>query len=189
MLKYTISVLGATWLSLASLAFCAEEPPKPTVPSAEVKDAPITIDTSTVGRFAKGMSWHLNVNSAGQAELTIETFPKPTVKRFKVPKDRMAEFRKALFEEHFFELASEYGEQVPDSSTQTLTVEAGPRANTVKVYYLMNWVYHDNAKLREPSRAVRLLVMLRGWIDDPQAVDLRRYYRMVLEAAKDQKSR
>ncbi len=186
MRKYTIFVLGAIWLLLASLVFCAEETPKPAVQSAQLKDAPITIDTSTVGRFTKGMSWHLNVNSPGQAELTIETFPKPTVKRFNVPKDRMAEFRKALFDERFFELASEYGQQVVDGSTKTLTVKAGERTNTVKVYFLMNWVHYDKAKLREPSRAVRLLVMLRGWIDDPQAVDLRKYDRMVLDAARKQ---
>lgn len=34
------------------------------------------------------------------------------------------------------------------------------------------------------SRAVRISVLIRGWFDDPEAVDLRRYDRMVLDAAK-----
>ena len=43
----------------------------------------------------------------------------------------------------------------------------------------------DKAKLREPSRAVRLLVMVRGWFDEAEAVDEREYDKMVLDAAKE----
>jgi hypothetical protein len=135
MSKSVVSIIAAMRLVLVGGMGCAEEPVKPAVASAQVKDAPITIETSTVGRFAKGKSWHLSVNSAGQAELKIKTYPKSTVKRFDVPKARMAEFRKALIEERFFELASEYGEEVIDGSTQTLTVKAGEQTNTVKIHF------------------------------------------------------
>ncbi len=73
---------------------------------------------------------------------------------------------------------------MPDGSTQTLTVKAGKKTRTVNIHFLMNWVQHDKAKLQEPSRAVRLLVMLRGWFEDTQAIDLRKYDRMVLDAVK-----
>jgi len=33
------------------------------------------------------------------------------------------------------------------------------------------------------------MAMLRGWIDDPQAVDLRKYDQMVLDAARKQAGR
>ena len=36
---------------------------------AHADDEPITLSVGTAGRFAKGYSWHLSVNSAGQAEL------------------------------------------------------------------------------------------------------------------------
>lgn len=182
--KSAVSIIVVIGLAAVFSVFCAEPSPKSAVTSVQLDDAPLTIATSTVGDFAKGNYWHLSVNSAGQAELTIETFPKRTSKRFDVSTEQIAEFRKALVEECFFELESEYGEHVPDGSTQSITVAAGPSSNTVKIHFLMNWVHGDKAKLREPSRAVRLLVMLRGWFDDERAVDLRKYDQMVLDAVK-----
>jgi hypothetical protein len=170
---------------VAVLATAADSPRKPTVTAAELKDAPLTISVSTVGRFAKGHSWHLSVNSAGQAEVTIDSFPDRTVKRFQVSKEQLAEFRNALAEQRFFELHGEYGQQVPDGSEDSLTVVAGNHTNTVKLHFLMNWVHTDKAKLREPSRAVRLIVLVRGWFDAPEAVDLRKYDKMVLDAVKE----
>lgn len=147
-------------------------------------DSPLTLQASTVGRFGQGHSWHLNVDSAGQAELKIETYP-VIVKRFQITAEQMAEFRKALTDERFFELGPEYGDLVVDGSVDSLSVSTGPHTHTVKVHFLMNWVHSDRAKLREPSRAVRLLVMIRGWFDEPEAVDLRKYDKMVLDAAQD----
>jgi hypothetical protein len=158
---------------------------KPAVTPAQLEDAPLTIAVSTVGLFAKGNSWHLSVNSAGQAELTIDSFSEPTRKQFQVSKEQMAEFRKVLGNERFFELASEYGQLVPDGSEQSITVTAGRHSHTVKVHYLMNWVRTDKAKLREPSRAVRLLVLVRGWFEESAAVDQREYDKLVLDAAKE----
>jgi hypothetical protein len=49
----------------------------------------------------------------------------------------------------------------------------------------MNWVRTDKPMLREPSRVVRLLVLVRGWFEETEAVDLREFDRLVLEAAKE----
>jgi hypothetical protein len=180
---------------LALVAVCAAggcETPKPVVTPAQLEDAPLTISVSTVGVFANGRPWDLSVNSAGQAELTIGTSPLPVSaardpirKQFQVSKEQMAEFRKALADEKFFELAGEYGERVPDGSEQVVTVAAGRHANTVRVHFLGNWLAaKDKAKLREPARAVRLLVLVRGWFDEAEAVDHREWDRRVLDVAK-----
>jgi len=168
------------------------ETPKPAVTADQLEDVPLTISVSENGMFAKGRPWHLSVNSAGQAELTLGFSPFPVGKardtirkQFQVSKEQMAEFRKALVDERFFELAGEYGEQVPDGSEQVVTVTAGRHANTVRLHFLMNWVAaKDKAKLREPARAVRLLVLVRGWLDEAEAVDHRESDRRVLEVAK-----
>jgi len=168
------------------------ETPKPAVTAAQLEDVPLTISVSTDGVFAKGRPWHLRVDSAGQAELTLgfSPFPvgkgrDPIRKQFQVSKEQMAEFRKALADERFFELAGEYGERVPDGSERVVTVAAGRHANTVRVHFLMNWVAaKDKAKLQEPARAVRLLVLVRGWFDAEEAVDHREYDRRVLDAVK-----
>jgi hypothetical protein len=177
--------MAVTVTVVAFLAAAADPLRKPAVTAAELKDAPLTISASTVGRFARGHSWHLKVNPAGRAELSIETFPDRTVKQFQVSKEQLSEFRSALAEERFFELNGDYGEQVVDGSEKSLTVAAGNHTNTVKVHFLMNWAHSDKAKLREPSRAVRLLVLVRGWFDAADAVDLRKYDKIVLDAAKE----
>jgi hypothetical protein len=63
-------------------------------------------------------------------------------------------------------------------------VAVGRHAKTVKVHFLMNCVHTDKVRLREPSRAVRLLILVRRWFHEPLALDLRKYDKMVLDAAK-----
>jgi hypothetical protein len=159
--------------------------PERTVTLPEARDEPLTIAMSTVGRFSEGYSWYLSMNSAGQAQLTIHTFPQPTRREFAVSVEQLASLRKVLKDERFFELADEYGEIVPDGSTDTITVTAGQVTRCAKVHYLMNWVYSDHAKLREPSRAVRVGLEIRNWFDDAKAVDLRKFDQMVLDAARE----
>jgi hypothetical protein len=151
-----------------------------------ISDEPMTIAASCVGDFAEGRSWHLSVNSVGEAQLTIPNFPETKHRKFVVPPQKLEELRNALEEERFFDLAGEYGQLVPDGSTKSITVTVGDRSNSVKLHFLMNWVHGDKAKLREPSRAVRILMMIRDWFDDPEAVDLRQYDRLILDAAKGQ---
>jgi hypothetical protein len=155
------------------------------VPLSALDDQPLTLAASNVGDFAKGYSWYLSVNSAGKAELTIDTEHGKLRRQFEIPGDQRSALRRALADESFFELADEYGQRVPSGSTQTLTITAGDRVHSVQVHFLMNWVVHnDKDRLREPARAVRLLVLVRGWFADPEAVDLRKYDQKVLEAAE-----
>jgi hypothetical protein len=151
---------------------------------AQLERAPLTIAVSTEGDFGTGRSWYLSVNSARQAELTIMTSNR-ICKKFEVTKEQLEEFRKALLDARFFELDREYGEHVEDGSERAVTVTAGRFTNTVRVNFLMNWVHNDKAKLRDPSRVVRLLVLLRGWLAEAEAVDLRKYDQMVLDAIKE----
>jgi hypothetical protein len=145
-------------------------------------DKPLTISASTIGRFREGCSWYLSVNSAGQAQVTLESVANRRRRNIIISVEQLGSFRKALLEVRFFELAGEYGEVVPDGSIQTLAVTLGDRTKSVRIYYLMNWVANDRAKLHEPSRAVRLLMMVRDWIKDAEAVDLRPYDQKVLDA-------
>jgi hypothetical protein len=126
------------------------------------------------------------VDSAGAAVLKIDSFPNSKERKFKISKVQIDRFRKALAHERFFDLADEYGDHVFDSSTTTMTISLGGTKKTVVLTYLMNWVRSDPAKLKEPSRAIRVLHVIREWFDDPEAVDLRKYERMEAEAAKSQ---
>lgn len=168
MLRLTLSVVLV--LAVSASAKAADE-------------SPLTVAVSSVGNFAKGGPWYLSLNSAGKAELTIEPGigqPNRIRRQFDVTPDQLAEFRKALDSEKFFELADEYGERVPDGSIQTLTIVRGGRAKSVKLQFLMNWVIaNDKEKLREPSRAIRLLVLTSGWINDPEINDPKFYQRVL----------
>jgi hypothetical protein len=113
----------------------------------------------------------------------IDTYPR-TTRQFDVSKERLTVLRTSLLNERFFELSDDYGQRVPNGSTTTVTVTAGDQTKMVKLHFLMNWVHNDKAKLREPSRAVRVLLIIRDWFEDVEAVDLRRYDRMVLEASR-----
>jgi hypothetical protein len=160
--------------------------------SAKAADeSPLTVAVSNVGNFAKGGPWYLSVNSAGKAELTIEPGigqPKRIQRQFDVTQDQLAEFRKALDREKFFDLAEEYGQRVPDGSIQTLTVVRGGRAKSIKLQFLMNWVVaNDKEKLRDPSRAIRLLVLISGWINDSEINDPK-FYQRVLDVVSAKKA-
>lgn len=163
--------------------------PESSVPEAKLRQAPLTIASSTVGRFSKGYSWYLSVNSAGQAQLTIDTSPTPVRRTFVVSSEQLAELRKVLLDERFFELKEEYGEVVPDGSIRTVTVTVGDETRSVRLHFLMNWAQNDRTKLREPCRAVRVGLVIRKWFDDAEAVDLRKYDKIILEAVeKEEKS-
>ena len=151
----------------------------------QLQNDPLTISASSIGRFANGHSWYLSVNSAGRAEITINTYPERTRREFQVPNEQLDTLRAVLLQERFFDLGDEYGERVPDGSTDTLTITAGDVTKTVRIRFLMNWVQSDRARLREPSRAVRIMVLIRGWFSDAEAVDLRPYDRRVLDAVKE----
>jgi hypothetical protein len=149
----------------------------------QIEHGPLSISASEIGMFSKGDSWELQVRPNGKA--TLDIFFGKKKREFEISKTQLDELRKALVKERFFDLADEYGQLVADGSTTTVTVSVDGKTKTVALKFLMNWVHdHDAAaKLQEPSRAIRVLNVIRGWFNDPDAVDLRKYDRMVLDAA------
>jgi hypothetical protein len=145
---------------------------------------PISVVASTTGRFAQGLrSWHLSVNSARRAHLTISSYPKPQSREFDIAPEQINQLSELLDKEQFFNLKGEYGERVVDGSTDTITIVRGDVARTVSIHFLMNWVDTDPSKLREPARAVRVFGLVRTWFDDKDAVNLKRYDDILLKAA------
>jgi hypothetical protein len=189
MIRCKVLAICITAMMFAPFAAMAQ-PPRLHVSELipDIFDGPLSISASEFGNFSRGHSWTLDVNEAGKATLTISTSPKALKREFKISKSQLKELRKTLANERFFELKHYYGELVPDGSETTITIAAGKTKNTVALRFLMNWVHSDVAKLEEPARAIRVLHVIRGWFDDPEAVDLRRYDRMVLDAIDRRKS-
>ena len=150
--------------------------------SAPALGGPISLSLSNEGDFADGWSWKLDVSPDGDADLTIRSFPNQTKRSFTVTDAQLEELRAILVRESFFDLKGQYGEIVPDGSTQTLTVTCGTAKKSVQLNFLMNWVHGDPGRLVEPARAVRVWMHVRRWFDDADAVNLGRYDQMVLDA-------
>lgn len=146
--------------------------------------APLTIAVSTTGRFAKGKSWYLSANSAGNAELTIATRPTVTRRQFELSSSQMNDLRSALTTERFLDLREEYGKEIFDGSAATVSITMGSVTRTVKILHLMSDLNECPEELREPSRALRILLIVRGWFGDEEAADLRQSYRKMIDAVK-----
>jgi hypothetical protein len=151
------------------------------LPSAsDIATKPITIVARE--ESASRYPWSFRVNSNGKAELGIG-FDFERKRPFTVSDEHLQELRKLLIRERFFELGDEYGERVLDGSEDILTITMGQSTKTVRIGFLMNWVSSERAKLREPARAIRVWMLVRGWFSDPDVADLRKYDQMVLDAA------
>ncbi|MES2793722.1 MAG: hypothetical protein V4719_29175 [Planctomycetota bacterium] len=105
--------------------------------------------------------------------MIIDTFPKEISREFQISEEKWSAFREVLVREGYFELAEEYGDNVFDSGTEVITVQIGDQKKTIRLYFLLNWVSKNNAKLAESRRAVRVFTFVRDWFDDADAVDLR----------------
>jgi hypothetical protein len=108
MARFTVAWLACGFV-MAIVFMAASKSREPKVSAVELENAPLALEVSTVGRFAEGRSWHLSVNSAGSAELTINTFPESTHKRFQATEEQLAKFRKALREERFLNWTTSMG--------------------------------------------------------------------------------
>ncbi len=150
--------------------------------AADIAKNPITVVASEESVWRE--PWTFRVNSAGAAQLTIGAHPQRT-SSFAVSKDQLDQLRKLLIQERFFDLGEEYGESAVDSSIHTLTIKIGNVTKTVRLRFLMNWVNYDKPKLREPARAVRVWMLIRGWFQDSDVTDLHKYDQMVLDAANN----
>lgn len=134
-----------------------------------------------VETFAPQGAWQLDVEQDGTAQLAIDSFSKPVNRKFTVSAKQLADLRELLIDQKFFELKlkSEYGDLVTDGSTRTITVALGGVRKTVT----LNFLRADPSKVVEPARALRVWALVRGWFNDPQAVDLRQYDQRVIDAA------
>jgi hypothetical protein len=159
--------------------------PRDTPSDAMTREGPMTVVLSTWGDFALGSSWDLTVNSSGKAELTISSVPQDVRTTFDVPADQLVKLRELLISEQFFALGEGYGETVADSSTRSITISVGPYTKTVRLNYLGNWLQFDKSMLIEPARAMRVMTLVRGWFDHAEAVDLRKYDQVILDAVDD----
>jgi hypothetical protein len=154
----------------------------------QIERDPLTISASESGMFQKGYSWELHVDTTGKARLTIWSSPDPKKREFQLSQNQIDELRRSLAKEHFFELSNEYGGLVSDGSTTTVIIAVGTSTKSVVLRYF--WIENGAEKLREPARAIRVLNVIRGWFNDPEAVDLRKYSRLVLDAvARDEKAK
>ncbi len=163
------------------VALCARA--DPAEQEARGSRTPISVIASTTGDFAEGHSWHLSVNTAGRAHLTIDTYPNPQSREFDISPGQINQLAAVVEKERFFTLQADYGERVPDGSTDTITIVRGDVTRTVSIHFLMNWVHNAPSKLKEPARALRVFQVVRGWFDDKDAVNLKKYDDMVLQAA------
>jgi hypothetical protein len=177
----TLSIVS--WLAAVILALTSPIEAAPRDQEQRDFGVPISVIASTTGRFGTGHSWHLSVNSAGRAHLTIYTYPKPQSREFDISAEQIRQLAEVLENERFFTLQADYGERVPDGSTVTITIVKGDDTRTVSIHFLMNWVRHTPSKLKEPARALRVFRVVRGWFDDQDAVNLKKYDDLVIEAA------
>lgn len=183
------TILVAAIAVTAVIAIAA--PPKATKPAAPngpetipayIRNNPLTISMSNLADSPLGKPWTLSVNSAGQAELTINFGAKR--KQFTVPAEDLMALRTALAKERFFELQNQYGQLVPSGGWQTITISIGDQTKSIRLDFLGNWTKSDPAKLRDPARALRVTTLIRGWFDDPDAIDARPYDKLAIDAAK-----
>jgi hypothetical protein len=148
---------------------------------ALIREGPITLAASEEVGLA-GYSWFLSVNSAGNAELANEWQDKKQT--FQITAKQLSELRETLIRERFFDLFYQQGEFVPDGGSQRLTISIGDRTKSIQILYLMNHLRGDQAKLREPARALRVWGVVRGWFENPDAADLNKYIQTVSDAAE-----
>jgi hypothetical protein len=134
-----------------------------------------------VGWFSKGSSWRLEVNPDGSARLRIQDFRFPKDRRFKVAPEQLAQLRKAIVSERFFDLDNDYGDRVPDGSTRTLTIGYGKQRKTVRFHFLTP-AFGGGKKVPEMQRALRVWNTVRAWFSDAEAVDDRPYQKDIMNA-------
>lgn len=139
---------------------------------------PMTVSASTSGWWNDGGSWSLTLNSDGQAELSIDKGERSVRRWFRVTQRQIEVLRKALRDESFFDLNEQQGGYVFSSSVTKLKITEGMRENSVMILHFG----HDNSasELAQGCRAIRVLLLIRNWFDDPEAADLREYYRSTL---------
>lgn len=155
------------------------------LPNEAIHTLPITISASEVGRFRNGKSWYLSVNSAGQADLTIDNNRKGRVQRFQISDDQLNDLRRLLaFHDDFFLLDDDYGQIVPNGNTRTLTICVGGWTKTARLHFLGNWADLSQEDREGSRKAIIVWDRIRGWFEYPEAVDSRDADKQIFDTAE-----
>ena len=114
---------------------------------------------------------------------------------FTLPEERFKAFKQTVREQQFFELGDHYGSE----SFQIITYLAHRRlgrsarminqVHTVRLLDFPEPGAFSPAELEGAARAVRVFDIARGWFDEPEVPDERKYYKRVLDAADKQAQR
>jgi hypothetical protein len=86
------------------------------------------------------------------------------VHEFQISEPQLAQLRQALGRERFFELGSEYGDNVPDGSVARLRITQGQQSKMVTLLYLGNWKRAGHKRLAEAKRVERIWNLLYSWM-------------------------
>jgi len=111
----------------------------------------------------------------------LNAVPRRETHRFVVPQAQLDELRKALVREHFFDLDDSYGDNHLVDRKTTILVYAGDFKKAVELHFLA--VEDEPERLREPSRALRVLQIMFAWFDDPEMTYLRKWDQKLIDAA------
>ena len=148
---------------------------------------PITIAMSSDAGLSPS-DCELSVNSDGDAVLLSEPYAESPVSRtFQISSEELQAIRETLISERFFELKNDYGDLVPDGSSQTLTIVIGGYSKTVVLNYLRwdpNDPNYDAAALQEAARALRVYFAIRDCFPASTVSDERPYLQRALQAAE-----
>jgi hypothetical protein len=110
----------------------------------------------------------------------LNAVPTRETHRFVVPQAQLDELRKALVREHFFDLDDSYGDNHLVDRRTTILVYAGDFKKAVELHFLAE---DEPERLREPSRALRVLQIMFAWFDEPEMTYLRQWDQRLIDAA------
>jgi hypothetical protein len=145
----------------------------------EIQNSPLTISAERTPSLGVG-GWRLKIDSAGKGELITEHFNESTRTPVKLTEAQLKEFREVLLRARFFDLAKEYGGQVPDGHVETITITAGEKTKTVTIRYV-HWDGETKAEFRRAVPALCVWVGLKK-LADPEGKMLRPEHPQFLKA-------
>lgn len=146
-------------------------------------ELPVTISASEVGRFTKGKSWYLSVNSTGQATVTIDGDLKHA-KQFMLTPEQLAGIRQATQFLDFFMLDGDFGELTWNGNVRTMTVSIGKHTNTVRIHSFKNIDLSDRSALLRLMPVVNAWNKIRELIPFPEAADSRSEDRILSDVVR-----
>ena len=138
----------------------------------------IKVEASNRGNFFKVRPWTFTLDASKTKSGKLTIMGKTIAIRFKVSESKIKKLIKSIQKEDFFSLPDTIGGRVPCGSENLLKISINGKTKTVNVYYLLN--IKKQEKIEEAKRVVRILILVRDMIENPLAVDHRKWYRRYL---------